>query len=117
MKPNITDVERCKAKVRRMAAGRVLGGDSADVCLDLARMEGCRVGIAAGYGQLSPEPRAVAHDRLIWILDGFAQLHDSAGQVAHLSQGESSVLAGGVPYRLVFPQLSLYLLVEAGERR
>ena len=112
MQQSITDVERLKTKVRKMAAGRVLAGDKADVCLDLARMGRCRARIAAGYGQLSAKPRAVAHDRLIWILDGCAQLHDAACGVTHLSQGESTVLAGGLAYRLVFPQLSLYLLVE-----
>ena len=58
MPPGITDVERLKTKVRKMAAGRVLAGDSADVCLDLARMRGCRARIAAGYGPLSPAPQA-----------------------------------------------------------
>lgn len=117
MPPTITDVERLKTKVRRMAAARVLAGDSADVCLDLARMAGCRARIAAGYGPLSHTPQAVPHDRLIWILDGFAQVYDAAGGVSHVSQGESTVLAGGVAVRLVFPQLSLYLLVEPEGRQ
>jgi hypothetical protein len=96
-----------------MAAGRVLSGDSADVCLDLARMEGCRATIAAGYGSLSDAPVAMSRDRLIWLLDGFVQIHDAAGRATTVSQGESTVLLGGQAYRLVFPQLSLYLFVEA----
>jgi hypothetical protein len=99
-----------------MAAGRVLAGDSADLCLDLAQLSGCRARIAAGYGSLSPAPRAKPQDRLIWILDGFAQIHDDAGRVIDLSQGESTVLVGGQAFRLVFPQLSLYLLVEPEEQ-
>ena len=116
MPPRVTDVERLKKKVRKMAAGRVLAGDNADMCLDLARLAGCRARIAAGYGSLSQAPRTKPRDRLIWILDGFAQIHDAAGQVTALSQGESTVLAGGEVYRLVFPQLSLYLLVEPEDR-
>jgi len=112
LQQGVTDVERLKSKVRKMAAGRVLSGDSTDVCLDLARMAGCRARIAAGYGSLSDAPQALARDRMIWLLDGFAQVHDAAGRVTHISQGESTVLAGGQAYRLVFPQLSLYLLVE-----
>ena len=115
MQPRVTDVERLKKQVRKMAAGRVLAGDSADVCLEMAPMAGCRVRIAAGYGSLSQEPQAVAHDRLIWMLDGFVQVHDASGRVTDVSQGESLVLAGKQAYRLVFPQLSLYLQVEPGE--
>jgi hypothetical protein len=40
-------------------------------------------------------------------------VHSAAGKVTHISQGESLVLAGGVPVRLVFPQLTIYLSVEA----
>lgn len=112
MPPRVTDVERLKKKVRKMAAGRVLSGDSTDVCLDLVRMAGCRARIAAGYGSLSDSPQALPQDRMIWILDGFAQVHDASGQITHISQGESTVLMGEQAYRLVFPQLSLYLLVE-----
>ena len=113
MQPRATDVERLKKKVRKMAAGRVLSGDSTDACLDLARMAGCRVQIAAGYGSLSDSPQALRRDRMIWLLEGFVQVHDASGGVTHISQGESTVLMGGQAYRLVFPQLSLYLLVEA----
>lgn len=115
MQPRVTDVERLKKQVRKLAAGRVLAGDSADVCLELAPMAGCRVRIAAGYGSLSQEPQVVAHDRLIWMLDGFVQVHDASGRVLDVSQGESVVLAGQVAYRLVFPQLSLYLQVDPVE--
>ena len=117
MQLRVTDVERLKTKVRRLAAGRVLGGDEGGVCLDLAQLGACRASIAAGYGSEKGTQQAVAEDRLIWILDGFAQVHDAAGKVTHLSQGESTVLKGGVAYRLVFPQLSLYLLVESRGRR
>ena len=117
MQLRITDVERLKTKVRRLAAGRVLAGDAGEICLDLAQLGACRASIAAGYSSPSESPQAVAGDRLIWILDGFAQVHDAAGQVTHLSQGESTVLKGGVAYQLVFPQLSLYLLVESKGRR
>jgi hypothetical protein len=112
VQPKITDAERIKKTVRKMAAGRVLAGDRTDVCLDLAHMKGCQVRIAAGYGSLSDSPQAQPRDRMIWMLDGFAQVYDTAGQITHVSQGESIVLAGGQAYRLVFPQLSLYLLVE-----
>ncbi len=114
---HVTDIERLKTKVRKMAAGRVLAGEGADVCLDLARMAGCRARIAAGYGPLSPAPQAAPGDRLIWILDGFAEVHGASGAVTHVRQGESTLLAGGLAYRLVFPQLSLYLIVEPEERR
>jgi len=112
----VTDVERLKTKVRKLGAGRVLAGDSADVCLELAQLDACRASIAAGYGSLSQALQVMAGDRLLWILDGFAQVHDATGQVTHLSQGESTVLAGGTAYRLVFPQLTLYLLVEPREQ-
>jgi hypothetical protein len=112
----VTDVERLKAKVRKMAAGRVLTGDRTDVCLDLARLDGCQARIAAGYGALSKEPRTIPRARLIWILDGHAEVYDAAGRVTYVRQGESTVLSGGNAYRLVFPQLSIYLDVEAGGR-
>ncbi len=97
MQHGVTDVERLKTKVRKMAAGRVLSGDSADVCLDLARMAGGRARIAAGYGSLSESPQALPRDRMIWLLDGFAQIYDAAGRVTHVSQGESTVLTGDRP--------------------
>ena len=74
--------------------------------------KGCRACIVAGYGPLSRAPEAVPHDRLLWILDGYGQVHDSAGRVTDLSQGESTILTGGAAYRLVFPNLTLYLLIE-----
>jgi len=33
-------------------------------------------------------------------------------EVTYVSQGESAVLAAGKPFRLVFPQLTIYLAVE-----
>lgn len=117
MQLRVTDVERLKTKVRRMAAGRVLAGDDGEICLDLAQLGACRASIAAGYGSQNESQQTGTGDRLIWILDGFAQISDAAGQITHLSQGESTVLKGGVTYHLVFPQLSLYLLVESKERR
>lgn len=116
MEPRVTDVERLKTKVRKMAAGKVLAGSIADVCLDLARMQGCRARIAAGYGPLSSKPQILPRDRLIWILDGFAEAHDSNGRVTHISQGESTVLPGGQAVRLIFPQLTIYLSIEAEAR-
>lgn len=113
MKPKVTDVERLKKQVRTLAAGRVLAGDSADVCLELGQMADCQVGVAAGYGPVSKTPQSVARDCLIWILDGYAEIHDTSGQVTNVSQGESTILAGGQAYRLVFPQLTIYVRVEA----
>jgi hypothetical protein len=110
--PRVTDVERVKEEVRKMAAGRVLAGDAADVCLDLARMDGCRVCIAAGYGKLSETPQLISRDRLLWILDGYAEIVDTSGRATHVSQGESMILAGGTAYRLVFSQLTIYLRAE-----
>lgn len=115
MKQRITDVERLKKEVRRLAAGRVLAGESADVFLDLAQLEGCQARLNAGYGSLSRSPQPIPRDRLLWILDGYAEIQDSGGQTINISQGESTVLCGGMAYRLVFPQLTLYLSVEAGE--
>jgi hypothetical protein len=85
------------------------------VCLELARLEGCQTRIAAGYGELSQEPQPMPSDRFIWILDGYAEIHTRAGRETRVSQGESTVLYGGEVYRLVFPTLTLYLLVEPGE--
>jgi hypothetical protein len=112
----VTDVERLKKQVRKLAAGQVLAGGGADVCLDLANLKGCRASIAAGYGPLSQTPQPFPHDRLIWILDGYVEIHDSDGKVSDISQGESTVLAAGRAYRLVFPQLTIYLRLEATER-
>ena len=116
MQRKVTDVERLKKQVRKLAAGQVLSGGGADVCLDLARLEGCRASIVAGYGPLSSALQALPRDRLIWILDGYAEIHDSAGKVSNISQGESIFLAGGQAYRLVFPQLTIYLRVEAAKK-
>ena len=115
MQPRVTDVERVKKQVRKLAAGRVLSGDGADVCLDLARLEGCQARIAAGYGELSKEPRPIPQDRFIWILDGYAEIDTGADWGTRISQGESTILHAGQAYRLVFPTLTLYLLVEPGE--
>jgi hypothetical protein len=112
MKLRITDVERLKKAARKTAAGQVLSGGSADVCLDLARLEGCRASIAAGYGSLSEKPKAIPHDRLIWVLDGYAKVHDASGQVSHVASGESTLLRAGESYRFVFSQLTIYLRVE-----
>jgi hypothetical protein len=111
--PQVTDVELVKKKVRKLAAGEVLTGGGADVCLDLAPMGLCRVRIAAGYGPLSAIPQAAPGDSLIWILDGYAEVHDALGQVTYVRQGESTVLRRGCPYRLVFPSLTIYVRVEA----
>ena len=112
MQLRITDVERLKKAARKTAAGQVLSGGSADVCLDLARLEGCRASIAAGYGPLSEKPQRIPHDRLLWVLDGYAEVHDTAGRVTYISSGDSTVLRGSQAYRLVFPQLTIYLSVE-----
>ena len=112
MQPRITDVERVKKQVRKLAAGKVLWGDTADVCLDLAQLEGCQVRVVAGYGQLSEEPQKLPCDQFIWILDGYAEIHTAAGAETRISQGESTVLVAGEAYRFSFPTLTLYLLVE-----
>ena len=114
MQPRITDVERVKKQVRKLAAGKVLWGDAADVCLDLAQLKGCQVRVVAGYGRLSEEPQKLASDQFIWILDGYAEIHTAAGAEMRISQGESTVLLAGEAYRFFFPQLTLYLLVESG---
>lgn len=115
MQPRVTDVEELKKRVRKMAAGRVLAGEGGQVCLDLARLGRCRACIAAGYGASGDQPAAAVHDRMIWILDGYVEVHSPDGIAIDVSQGESAVLAGGVPYRLVFPQLAIYLLIEPVE--
>lgn len=112
MQVRITDVERLKKAARKTAAGQVLSGGSADVCLDLARLAGCRASIAAGYGALSERPQPISQDRLIWVLDGYAEVHDPSGRVTHVSSGESTLLPAGQAYRLVFPKLTIYLRVE-----
>jgi uncharacterized cupin superfamily protein len=111
----VTDVELLKKQVRKVAAGRVLAGEKADVALELAQLRGCRACITAGYGSLSKALQTVLHDRMIWILDGYAEVHGAGGQVTAISQGDSLVLPAGTPYRLVFPQLTIYLSVEATE--
>ena len=113
MEPRVTDVEVIKKKARKMAAGQVLAGGGANIGLPLGEVQGSQVRIAAGYGSQSEEPVALPADRLIWILDGHVDVHDKAGQVTLVSQGESTVLLGGTAYRLVFPQLTIYLLVQA----
>ncbi|MFN2290414.1 MAG: hypothetical protein ACK2UC_04390 [Anaerolineae bacterium] len=116
MQPKVTDVEVLKKQVRRLAAGRVLSGDSASVGLDLARADGFQACIKAGYGELSSAPEKMARDRLLWILDGYAEIHDDTGRMTAVSQGESTVLKKGAAYRLHFPNLTLYLSVEAEGR-
>ena len=116
MQPKVTDVERLKKQVRKLAAGKVLSGDGGEICLDLARMDGCTACIAAGYGSSGQTPQSIPRNRLIWILDGYVEIYDTAERVTHISQGESTVLAGGQAYRLVFPQLTIYLGVEAMEK-
>jgi hypothetical protein len=101
-----------KKKARKMAAGQVLAGGSANIGLPLGEMQGCQVRIAAGYGSLSDEPVALPADRLIWVLDGFVDVTSASGQVTRVSQGESTVLPAGKTYRLAFPALTLYLCVE-----
>jgi len=78
-------------------------------------MKGCRACLTAGYGSLSREPQPIPRERLIWILDGYAEIGDASGQSVTISQGESTVLVAGKAYRLTFPQLTLYLSVEAAE--
>jgi hypothetical protein len=113
---HVSDVELLKKKVRKMAAGQVLAGGMADLGLDLARMEGCRVCVVAGYGAVTDKPVPAPWDRLLWILDGRGEVHDFAGTVTYVSQGQSIVLAAGVAYGLVFPQLTIYLRVEGAWR-
>jgi len=80
--------------------------------VDLGPMAGCQARIKAGYGPLSMDPVATVGDRLIWVLEGHAEIESPSGLITHLSQGESTVLAGGFAYRLEFRTLSLYLCVE-----
>ena len=63
----------------------------------------------------SKDPQPSPRDRFIWILDGYAEIHTGVGRETRISQGESTVLHGGEAYRLVFPTLTLYLMVEPGE--
>ena len=112
MQPRVSDVERLKTRVRKLAAGQVLGGGTADVCQDMAVLDHCRVRIAAGYGTLGDATQPAPHDRMIWILDGFAEIRDSSGGVTSISQGESTVLLAGYGYQLVFQQLTIYLSVD-----
>lgn len=108
----VTDVELLKKKVRKLTAGRVLGGENASVCLEMGSVRGCRAMIAAGFGSLGREPQAIAHDRLLWILDGRVDIYDPDEEASTVRQGESTVLAAGKPFRLVFPQLTIYVIVE-----
>jgi hypothetical protein len=112
VEPRVSDVEQLKKRVRKQAAGQVFAGGKADLGVDLGPMRGCRVCIKAGYGPLSTEPVATSGDRLIWLLDGHAEIESPSGVMTHISQGESTVLAGGAAYHLVFPTLSIYLCVE-----
>lgn len=113
LKPRVIDVERLKKQVRKMAAGRVLSGQAAEVGLNLARVGGCQARILAGYGQVSKPAQNPPRDRFLWILDGLVEVYDAGGHVASVSQGEGAMLAGTKPYRLVFPNLTLYLYLEA----
>lgn len=113
VKPRIIDVEQVKKKVRKMAAGRVLSGQAAEVGLDLARVGGCQARILAGYGQVSKPAQDPPRDRFLWVLDGLVEVYDAGGHVASISQGEGATLAGTKPYRLVFPKLTLYLYLDA----
>jgi hypothetical protein len=108
----VTDVELLKKKVRKLTAGRVLGGENASACLEMGSLRGCRALIAAGFGSQSREPKAVDHDRLLWILDGRVDIYDPSEEASTIRQGESTVLAAGKPFRLVFPQLTIYVVVE-----
>lgn len=117
MAPRVTDVEILKKKARKLAAAQVLTGGGAEVCLDLGEMRGARASIRAGYGDMSPQPQSCPADRLIWILDGFADVHSAAGHITRVSQGESTVLAGEEPVRLVFPTLTIYLSLTEAEGR
>lgn len=108
----VTDVEQLKKKVRKLTAGRVLSGDTASACLEMGSVRGCRVLIAAGYGPQGKVAEAVAHDRLLWILDGHVDIYDATDEATTISQGESTVLQAGKPFRLVFPALTIYLMAE-----
>lgn len=108
----VTDVELLKKKVRKLTAGRVLGGQNASVCLEMGSVRGCRALVSAGFGALSHRPEAVDHDRLLWILDGHVDVYDAGDESTTVRQGESAVLPAGKPFRLVFPALTIYLLVE-----
>ena len=96
-----------------MAAGRVLAGQPAEIGLDLARIGGCQARIQAGYGQVSKPARTPPRDCFLWVLDGLVEVHDAGGHVATVSQGEGTTLSGARPCRLVFPNLTLYLYLEA----
>jgi hypothetical protein len=112
MELRVGDVEQLKKRARKQAAAQVFAGGTADLSVDLGPLHGCRASIKAGYGPLSTVPEATAGDRLIWLLDGHAEIESPSGLITHLSQGESTVLAGGFVYRLEFPTLSIYLCVE-----
>ncbi len=116
MQVRVRDVEVLKKQARKTVAGQVLAGSGASACRDLGQMAGCRVCVSAGYGAESEMPRSVPRDRLLWILDGYVDVFTADGQGTSVSQGESTVLAAGVAYRLVFSQLTVYLLVEGPEQ-
>jgi mannose-6-phosphate isomerase-like protein (cupin superfamily) len=109
----VIDVEQLKKQVRKIAAGRVLAGQMAEVGQDLARIGGCQARIQAGYGQVSKPAQTPPRDRFLWILDGLVEVHDAGGHVVTVSQGEGITLPGTKPYRLRFPNLTLYLYLEA----
>ena len=111
----ITDVERLKKSVRQMAAGAVLSGDGADVCQSLAHVDGCRICLSAGYGTPDTNPQKSSRDRLVWILEGYVDVQGPNGEAFSLSQGDSTVLRGTAEYSLTFPNLTIYLSVEAEE--
>jgi hypothetical protein len=113
VQPKVIDVEQLKKKVRKMAAGRVLAGQAAEVGLDLARVGGCRACIQAGYGQVSKPAQTPPVDRFLWVLDGLVEVYDAGGRVATVSQGEGLALPGTKPYQLAFPSLTLYLYLES----
>lgn len=112
MELRVSDVEQLKKRARKQAAAQVFAGGTADLAVELGTLTGCRASIRAGYGPLSAEPVAAPVDRLIWLLDGHAEVESPSGLITHLSQGEATVLAGGAAYRLEFPALTLYLCVE-----
>jgi len=114
MELRVSDVEQLKKRARKQAAAAVFSGGTADLAVDLGPLQGCRASIKAGYGPLTVEPVAATGDRLVWLLEGHAEIESPSGLITHLSQGESTVLTGGFAYRLEFPTLSLYLCVEAG---
>lgn len=113
MQPKVIDIEQLKKQVRKMAAGRVLAGQAAEVGLDLARIGDCQARIQAGYGQVSKPVQTPPRDRFLWVLDGMVEIYDAGGHAFTVSQGEGAALSGAKPFRLVFPSLTLYLYLES----